>query len=233
MEVLWWRQRRGVARQRADRAQDVAAGPYLAVRTVGIAQGPREVALPGDVRAYQQTALYAKISGYLKVITVERGDRVKPGQILGILEAPDYINEVTSARSESELKMRTAERARNLVAEGIISQQERDNADTEKKVADANLLRLSALRGYDTIRAPFDGVITARYADQGSLLPAATGSTQSALSFTSVKTLRRFCAWETPWFFGKTKRPTSASKPRSPAAAMPSTRKPGPCFAKS
>jgi multidrug efflux pump subunit AcrA (membrane-fusion protein) len=88
--------------------------------------------------------------------------------------------EVFSALSDARTKEINAARARRL-SPSVVSEADRDTAAGDERVAQANLRRARSLRDYEVVRAPFAGVVTARYVDDGALLPAATGSTQSAL----------------------------------------------------
>jgi RND family efflux transporter MFP subunit len=67
-----------------------------------------------------------------------------------------------------------------------VSLQDRDNAVAAKRIAEASLARAAAVHDYTTIRAPYDGVVTARYVDPGALVPAATGATTGALPIVDV-----------------------------------------------
>jgi RND family efflux transporter MFP subunit len=140
----------------------------------------RTLNLPGDVRAYRQATLYSKVSGYLKEIRVDRGDTVKANDILGVVAAPETDQQLSSLENGLTAKKQIAARLKALVPTGVASQQELDRAEADVHTAQADVDRLVAVRGFDVIRAPFDGTITARYADPGALMPAATGATQSA-----------------------------------------------------
>src|SRR5262249_9448856 len=129
--------------------------------------------------------LYAKVSGYLKVVRVEKGDHVKEGELLGVIESPETEHDVASKKADLAVKKLTDKRYKSLAESGIVSEQDRDRAAADVEIAAAELLRVSALRGYELIRAPFAGIITARYADPGALLQAATSS-QSALPLVDV-----------------------------------------------
>ena len=133
-----------------------------------------------------QITLYAKIAGYLRSIRVERGDHVGAGQVLGVIESPENDEDVVSARSDAIIKHINAERARRLVTPGIISEADKESAENDERMAQATLQRLSYVSAYESVRAPFDGVITARYVDPGALLPAATGATASAQPIVDV-----------------------------------------------
>ena len=169
----------------------VAAGPLVRVAPVTLSPADRTLTLPAEARAFSQTTLYAKVSGYLKEIRVDKGQEVKAGQLIGILESPDLDQQVAAAEADLSVKKLLATRNAELLKTGIVSQQDAENASAAAKVAAATVERARAMRSYLEIRAPFDGVVTARYVDQGALLPAATGSTQSAQPVVDVAHMDR------------------------------------------
>jgi RND family efflux transporter MFP subunit len=162
------------------RRQEVSKGPRVRVAAVTMPPVERTVTLPGEVRAFNQTTLYAKVSGYLKTISVDKGDRVKRDQLLATLESPDIDQAVVTARADLLLKRVSANRTRTLSHSGVMSKQDLDNANAALKESKSEVRRTRALQDYLQIRAPFAGVITARYVDPGALLPAAINATQSA-----------------------------------------------------
>jgi RND family efflux transporter MFP subunit len=178
---------------------------------------PLEVA--GELIPYQQVKLHAMVSGYIKNIYVDIGDRVYTGEVLANLEIPQLVAQVNAAKSaveraeESVLAARSAvisakathsalhaEYTRLVVAAeqpGLIAEQELDDAQAKDassgaqidaaqanlaameqalSVAKANLLHYTALAHYSHIVAPFDGVVTWRYSNTGSLVQAGTSS---------------------------------------------------------
>ena len=78
-----------------------------------IAQGPKErlITLLGDTRPYQVATLYGKVGGYLKSIAVDRGDRVKAGQVVAEVESAETDRQYDAAVSDLENKRKNAERA--------------------------------------------------------------------------------------------------------------------------
>ena len=70
--------------------------------------------LPATVSPYHQTTLYAKVSGYLKTIAVDKGDRVKAGQVLAVIDDPELGQRLQQAQSEYEIKKVTYERLANV-----------------------------------------------------------------------------------------------------------------------
>jgi len=178
--TLFFRGRSAQARQVEQLQSDLSKGPLVRVAQVKLAASDRLVSLPAEVRADFRTTLYAKVSGYLKEVRVDKGDKVKAGQILAILESPDLDEQVRSAEAELLLRKQQLDRTTRLASSGRVSVQDRETADEAVKVAAALLNRAKVQKDYEIIRAPFAGTITARYADPGALLPAATGSTSSA-----------------------------------------------------
>jgi membrane fusion protein (multidrug efflux system) len=128
--------------------------------------------------AYQEATLYAKIAGYLKTITVDKGDFVKQGQLLAELEAPEMLAD--RAKYEAEVEAAEADYQRiseaRKKAPDLVIPQTVDNAKAKYHVAKANLERLETLLGYAKITAPFAGVVTRRWVDPGAFIPAATSS---------------------------------------------------------
>jgi RND family efflux transporter MFP subunit len=193
--TLLWRRHHAVSRRRSDLAAERAKGLRLMVTRVESTPAERVVTLPGDLRGYDQATIYAKVSGYVRDVLVERGDRVTRGQRLATIESPESQKDVATAQHDARIAAQNAQRADRLAPSGVLSQQERDNAVAQANVAEANLEKARALLAYTVVTAPFDGVVTARYVDPGALVPAATGGTQSALPIvdvTAVDTLRAF-----------------------------------------
>jgi membrane fusion protein, multidrug efflux system len=184
--VLFLRHRSRVRHQTAELNKEVDKGPRLAVIKVQAGKSERTITLPADARALVQTTVYAKTSGYVREIRVNKGDRVNKDDVLAILESPETDQQVAAARSDLLLKSKLAARARALSQEGLLSLQDRETAEANQDVSHSNLKRTLALADYEIIRAPFAGVVSARYVDPGALLPAATGSTQSAMPLVDI-----------------------------------------------
>jgi RND family efflux transporter MFP subunit len=104
---------------------------------------------------------------------------VKKGDLLARLESPETDQQVLGARADVQLKTVQAERARKLRPQGFIAQQDLDNAESGLRISRATLQQLLALQSYEQVRAPFDGVVTARYVDPGALVAAGTASNQA------------------------------------------------------
>jgi RND family efflux transporter MFP subunit len=182
---------RALAREASRRQQEADRGPRVFVTEARAAPASRTMTLPGDVRGFVQSTVYAKVAGYVKSVRVDRGDRVRDGQVLGLLESPEVEQQVRAAEADLAVKRRTFERYQQLVKKDFVSVQDFETARALYEVARATLKQASALRAYLTLRAPFAGVVTARYLDPGALIPAATGSTESALPLVEIADVRR------------------------------------------
>jgi membrane fusion protein (multidrug efflux system) len=155
-------------------AETAARGPRVQVVTV--AAGPKErlLTLLGDTRPLQSATLYSKVGGYLKAIAVDRGDMVKAGQVLAEIDSAESDSQLRSAITDLENKRKNAQRAHQLVSSGVTSQQATEQADTDMRMAEARVSELATIKSYEQIRAPFDGRVTARFADPGALVQNST-----------------------------------------------------------
>jgi RND family efflux transporter MFP subunit len=173
------------------RARLTAAGPKVSVVKAGRSPAARRVEVQAEARPYATVTLYAKVSGYLSEIHVDKGDPVKKGDLLARIEAPEIDKQVLAARADAKNKRVNAARALNLVKPGVVSQQDSDLAVASADVAEAQEQALAVQSHYEIMRAPFDGIITARYADPGALLQAATGSVTSAQPLLTISDVDR------------------------------------------
>lgn len=161
-------------------ATHVAAGPHVLVATVGHSATTREIKLPATTRGFDETEIYAKVPGYLSKILVDKGDRVRKGQLLAVIESPETDQQVRNAKASYRLARVTNHRNQILVRKGVISPQSADESKAAMLQAKATLDQLEAVQSYERITAPFDGIITARNVDPGHLIPEATSSTATA-----------------------------------------------------
>ena len=165
--------------------------------------------IAAEFRPYQEVSLHAKVAGYVQWISVDVGDRVKQGQILAKLEVPELKNELekdTAALQASREEVNRAQanydqthlastRLLTVAKEHpkLVAQQEVDDARAKDQnaagglaaakqhvdEATAELNKTQALFNYSDITAPFDGVVTHRYADPGALIQAGTSNSQT------------------------------------------------------
>jgi membrane fusion protein, multidrug efflux system len=110
----------------------------------------------------------------LKTIYVDKGDRVKKGQVIAILESPETDKEVADALANYKLQAITSYRYQYLAKEQVVPQQIADNWYASMLQAKAYYQQNLAIQAYEVVRAPVDGIITDRYFDPGALIPQAT-----------------------------------------------------------
>lgn len=151
--------------------------------------------LPANIAPYQQATLFAKVSGYLKSVAVDKGDFVQTGQVLAVIDDPELDERYQQAQSEYEIKKVTYQRLSSVWKENpdVIAKQDVDVAEAAYLGAKHALEQLAATLDYTKVRAPFNGIVTARFVDPGVLIQAATSSaTQAVPLFTvmDISTLR-------------------------------------------
>ncbi|MBX3263411.1 MAG: efflux RND transporter periplasmic adaptor subunit [Labilithrix sp.] len=225
------KQREALARVEAD----LARPRRVRVAPVRAGEATTEVTLPGTSTPFHSSLLYGKSTGFVRKNLVDVGDRVKAGQVLAHIDAPETAEEIRLAQARLEeaeanvgIAQSTAERANRLVASGAVSQQHGDDtrAQANSAVASvatrrAELQRLQVLRGYQQIVAPFDGVVTRRGTDPGALVgPAASGGV-ALFEVAAIDTLRVFV--DVPDAYAADVKPELEARvfsPRDPAAKI-------------
>ena len=160
--------------------------------------------LPGRLEAYYRAPIFARVNGYVKSWSADIGARVKAGEVIAEIDAPDLDQQLLQARADlttqqasAKLSEVTLARRKTLIASNFVSMQEIDErtADLSNKNAavnssQANVERLEALAGYKKITVPFDGIVTARNTDVGALINAGGTSSPPMFIVSDIKKLR-------------------------------------------
>lgn len=183
-------------RPRLDRAKAVQAAHTEAlaptrvlVSTVTRAPARAELTLPGTALPFQSTKVYAKTNGFVRKTLVDIGDKVKAGQLLAEIEVPESDEELRVARArleeaEANAKVTASitDRRIALAEKGVVSSEDADtargraiSANAALKTTRAEVQRIGAVRGYQRVVAPFDGVVTKRLVNRGALVTATGG----------------------------------------------------------
>jgi RND family efflux transporter MFP subunit len=173
-------------------APPVSHEPTMGVSVVYPKKVPKTIPLelPGHTRAYTDAPIFAQTSGYLKAWYFDIGAKAKAGQVLADIDTPEVDQELAQAQAQLkvaqaalELARVTFQRQQDLFNQKVISAEEHDiAADTYHEnqatlVADqASVDRLEALEAFKVIRAPFDGIVTARDIDIGDYVAAGSGN---------------------------------------------------------
>ncbi len=178
-------------REEKDRTDEIAKGPRVRVARAQASPPVRKLELQGEARPYASATLYGKVSGYLKEMRVDKGDVVKPNQIVAVIEAPEIDRQYEAAVADASYKKANARRAAELAKPGVVSAAEAETQVGVAQVADAQVATLAQQKSYEVLRAPFAGTVTARYADPGALVQAATGAQTGALPLVTISTPER------------------------------------------
>lgn len=176
----------------ATRAREVAAGPFVQTTEAVRSGGERVIKELGEIRPYAFATLYAKVSGYLGDVLVDKGDRVKKGQLLATILSPETNSQFESATADAKNKKSIAVRMIQLHKDMAVTDEERDQAVAQSDMAAAKVKELGARQGYTTIIAPFDGIVTARFADPGALVQDAANAQSGALPVVTVSQTEKF-----------------------------------------
>jgi RND family efflux transporter MFP subunit len=177
------------------------------VATVAVAPAVREdlykeVTRYAEFRPYVEVELHAKVSGYVQQMNVDFGDKVKAGELMATIEVPELLDELHNAnaiQARAEADFTNADLGYNrLVAvnkqhPNLVAQQDLDSAEAKDlsassaiAAAKADVEKYQTLVDYTKITAPFDGVVTKRYADPGSLIQAGTASDTQSMPLVRV-----------------------------------------------
>lgn len=189
------------------RAEDAASADDVSTPIVAVAKVTREdlskqVTYPAEFRPYVQVVLHAKVSGYVDKMNVDFGDKVKAGQLLATIEVPELNDQLRSAiaseqKAEADYTnddlIYTRLVAVNKAHPNLVAEQDLDTAAANEQMAAAAIAaaqaevgRYKTLVGYTRITAPFNGVVTRRYADPGALIQAGTSSDTQSLPLVQV-----------------------------------------------
>ena len=158
--------------------------------------------LPGNVTAYIDSPIYARTSGYLTRWTSDIGAKVRKGDLLAEIAAPEVDQQLAQAQADLNTAQANANNARiqaerytGLVQSNAVSRQDTDtfvnqatSTAAQVRSAQANVERLRQLQSFEKVYAPFDGVITARNIDTGQLIDPGAGKELFRLQ--AIQTLR-------------------------------------------
>ncbi len=170
----------------------------------GGAAGSNDLVLPANVQPYTDASIYARSSGYVRHWYADIGQHVTAGQLLADIETPEVDAQrrqaqadLATAQANNAIAQTTARRYQSLKQSGLVAQQD---VDTNQSTADArqaalasareNLRHADQLQAFSRVTAPFDGVVTARHVDVGSLVTAGGASGQELFHLTALRRLR-------------------------------------------
>jgi RND family efflux transporter MFP subunit len=217
-------------------AESTPAPPVVSTATAHPGFIANQLTVAGVFQPFQEIDVHGKVSGYIRHIYVDIGDRVRQGQTLAVLEVPELQAEVAGAQAGITQTQQNIQRLQSEVTReqanyaavhanyirlkkasdqqpGLVAAQEVDDALAKDQgaasqveaaksavaaaqgqlgVSRAENLRVSSMEQYATITAPYNGVVTMRYADTGALIPAGTaeGLNQAVVRLAQSDVLR-------------------------------------------
>jgi RND family efflux transporter MFP subunit len=193
--------------RRAALAEGVQSAGRSAMRVEVVApkavSSDRAILLPGSVQPLEETVLYARASGFVRLWRVDIGDRVKQGDVLVELDTPELDQELDQARAQlaqaqstlqqtlanRELSKSNLRRYEQLAEQRLVSEADLDQHKAQAQVdeanagvaratiaaQEANIRRLSQLKSFARVTAPFAGMVTQRWVEIGALVTAGNG----------------------------------------------------------
>jgi len=188
-------------------SNETMEAPAVNVFTVTPSPGTQSLKLPGETAAWNETAIYARVNGYVAKWFADIGDNVTAGQTLALIDTPELDAELLAAKAKlnasiaqvavkqarADFAVTTDQRWRES-PKGVVSDQERESkkagsaeaiaelnsAHAQVMLQQADVDRLTALTQFKEVKAPFDGTIVQRQIDLGNLVTA--GSTANTTS---------------------------------------------------
>ncbi|MET0364195.1 MAG: efflux RND transporter periplasmic adaptor subunit [Sphingobium sp.] len=215
-----------------------AAIATVAVISPTKAQDGGALVLPGTIQAYNSAAIYARTNGYVRRWLVDIGDKVRAGQPLAILEAPEVDQQLAQAQADYQtalanqhLAATTAKRWSSMLSQDAVSRQETDEKSGDlaaksalSNAALANVRRLQALQGFTRLAAPFAGVVTSRSAQIGALVVAGNAAAQPLFTVSDINRMRIYV--RVPQGYSSAVKPGMAATltlPEYPGRSFPAT----------
>ncbi len=156
----------------------VGSGGPPTVEVVTVVAKPLDATLklPAELAADESVAIYPRVNGFLDEIAVDRGSKVKKGQQLARLSAPELAAQRAEAESKVAAAKSTYDRMKAASATpGAIAGHDLEIAEASLDAEKSRVDSLRALEGYLYVRAPFDGVVTERNVHPGALVGPPSG----------------------------------------------------------
>ena len=196
----------GCKNSHEDKDQKTGEAPSIEIFSLQEGKINSSMKIPGELVSFRDVDLYAKVSSFCKQLYVDVGTEVREGQLLALMEAPEVVSQLASAHARVEAltatyKASKANYERMLETSktpGTISQNDLDqalgksNSDySQLQAAESTQKEISQMQSYLEIRAPFDGIISARNVSLGAYVgPSGKGSEFPMFILNEQKKLR-------------------------------------------
>ena len=179
-----------ISRQTSALEQTEQEGPLIIAVPLSQSPAVRTISIPGDVHGFFESPIYAKVSGYVKTMLVDKGAQVKKGDLLAVIESPELDHQVNEAKATYQINAVTDRRDQELLRGKVIPRQTADETHAAMLESRAAWAQLKATQAYERVIAPYDGVIASRNVDPGALVGTATAQGTSIQPIFAMATLR-------------------------------------------
>jgi RND family efflux transporter MFP subunit len=180
----------GIRSQREDLMRQESRGQPVLVTPLIRNPETREILLPGEIYGYYETPIYAKIAGYVKTMLVDKGSRVRAGQLVATIESPETDQQTRNAKAAYQIAALTDRRYQSLIKQQVVPQQVADQSHAQMLETYATWRSYVATQQYERVLAPFDGMITIRNLHPGALVGSAAAANTSTPAIYQMATLR-------------------------------------------
>jgi RND family efflux transporter MFP subunit len=152
-----------------------AAASEIATSTCVVRRAEGTLPLAGELLAWQEVSLRARLPAFVRERRVDVGDRVEKDQVLVVLSAPDRVAERAQAQAELAAARARANRLSKAAGRaGVVAPLELEEARSAREALQARVHALRELERELVVRAPFPGIVTARGVDEGTLVGPGT-----------------------------------------------------------
>ena len=181
-------QRKNESKALAEQTERMAV-PFVSVIQAKPVDSDSEMVLPGTLKPYIESPIYARTNGYLKKWYKDIGSHVAKGELLAEVDTPEIDQQLAQSRADLataqanlSLSAVTATRYQDLIKTDSVSRQDLDNVNgdlaAKRAMVDssaANVKRLEEMESFKRVYAPFTGILTQRNVDPGTLINAGNG----------------------------------------------------------
>jgi membrane fusion protein (multidrug efflux system) len=179
------------ARDETTQEQNTAK-PVVTVMPAKAAPDTTTVTLPADLRSNHETFAFARVNGFVQSWTADIGQRVRKGQVLATIATPEIDQQIAQAQANLSLAQSSYGRLTSVSLPGAISKQELDAGKAQYAAQQAVVRQLQAQRGFRQVVAPFNGIVTQRNVEVGTLVTGGNATGTQLFKIEQTDTLRAF-----------------------------------------
>jgi membrane fusion protein (multidrug efflux system) len=172
--------------------EQTTAKPVVTVQPAQAAPDTTTVTLPADLRSNHETFAFARVNGFVQSWTTDIGQHVRKGQVLATIATPEVDQQIAQAQANLSLARSSYGRLTSVSLPGAISKQELDAGKAQYAAQQAVVRQLQAQRGYRQVIAPFNGVVTQRNVEVGTLVTGGNATGTQLFKIEQTDTLRAF-----------------------------------------